>query len=209
MLKKLSLAILPLAALIVAAAPMIASAHVVVSPEKVGVGEFTTYNVAVPVEKDVPTVGLRLEIPGGLNYVQPNVKSGWKIAVKESGTGEEATVTEINWTGGNIPSGQREQFLFAAQSPKEATSLNWKAYQTYADGTVVSWDQKPTGKEGDGSKPYSITEVVNDLASDTATPKNDGTSNDDSNDVNGIVALSLSVVALLVSIGSLLFLKKK
>ena len=85
-----------------------AFAHVVVKPNAVGVGAFQTFTVGVPNEKDNPTVGVRLVIPEGMKFVSPNVKPGWTIDVKKTGDGENAVVTEINWTGGSIPAGQRD-----------------------------------------------------------------------------------------------------
>jgi uncharacterized protein YcnI len=154
-------------------------AHVVVRPAEVGVAAFQTFTVGVPNEKDQATVGLRLVIPEGLNHVSPNVKPGWTIQTKKEASGEtdgehsgEEMVTEISWTGGSIPAGMRDDFLFSAQAPAEETSLVWKAYQTYQDGTVVEWDlgkgdEQPKDEEGnpDFSKkgPASLTKVVNDL----------------------------------------------
>src|SRR4029078_6241590 len=96
-----------------------ASAHVVVKPNEVGAAAFQTFTVGVPVEKESPTVGLRLVIPEGVKYVSPNVKPGWKIDIKKQGEGEDAVVTEITWTGGEIPSGQRDDFVFSAQAPSD------------------------------------------------------------------------------------------
>jgi uncharacterized protein YcnI len=144
-----------------------ASAHVVVKPSEVNVATFQSFSIGVPVEKDMPTVGVRLVLPQGLSYVTPNVKSGWKIAIKKDGE----SVTEINWTGGSIPTGQRDDFTFSAKVPATETSLQWKAYQTYQDGTVISWDADPSAqsKNADGkddfskSGPFSTTQVINDL----------------------------------------------
>jgi uncharacterized protein YcnI len=169
----------------------LASAHVVVKPSQVGIGAFQTFSTGVPVEKPVPTIGLRLLIPAGLEYVTPNVKPGWKISIKKAST----TVTEIEWTGGTIPAGQRDEFVFSARVPKMATSLAWKAYQTYADGTVVSWDQDPASSTAEELKPYSITKVVDDL-----TPASSMKAGEHSKSsfavVLSIVSLALSLVAL-------------
>jgi uncharacterized protein YcnI len=145
-------------------------AHVVVKPAEVGVGAFQTFTIGVPTEKDNPTVGLRLVIPEGLDYVMPNVKPGWTIETKKTGEGEDAKVTEINWTGGSIPAGQRDEFIFSAKVPAKETSVKWKAYQTYEDGTVVSWDQEPSKKMAEeGTKgPYSQTQVIDDIKKETA-----------------------------------------
>ncbi len=206
MISMRSIVVLPLAAIIVAAAPLMASAHISVTPDEVNVGEYPTFSVNVPVEKGVATTDVRLVVPDGLNYVQPNVKAGWKISTKKSGKGLEATVTEIRWSGGSIPAEQREQFLFAAQAPEMATELNWKAYQTYADGTVVAWNEEPTDEEAEGSKPYSVTKVTNDL-SDSTDARATGAPVE-SSDMNGTLGLIAGVIAIVISVGAILFRKK-
>src|SRR5882762_2161811 len=108
-----------------------AFAHVVVKPATVGTAAFQTFTMGVPNEKDSPTIAVRLIIPEGLKYVSPNVKSGWTIDVKKNGTGEDAKVTEIDWTSGSIPAGQRDDFIFSAQVPSKETTLKWDAYQIY------------------------------------------------------------------------------
>lgn len=148
------------------------SAHVVVKPASVNVSEFTTFAIGVPVEREQSTVGIRLVVPEGLVYVTPNVKQGWVVTTKKEGEGEASHVVEISWANGEIPQGQRDEFVFSAKVPSTESELHWKAYQTYKDGSVVSWDLNPkdpqpkdsTGKS-DFSKngPYSITKVVNDL----------------------------------------------
>jgi len=149
-----------------------AFAHVVVKPSEVGVAVFQTFTVGVPNEKDSPTVALRLLIPDGLKSVTPNVKPGWKIDVKKTGDGEAAKATEIDWTSGSIPVGERDEFVFSAQVPSSEATLAWQAYQTYQDGKVVSWDQQSNANMSDderekmektGIGPYSETKVINDL----------------------------------------------
>lgn len=173
------------------------SAHVVVRPKEVLTASFQTFTMGVPNEKDIPTTGVRLVIPDGLNYVSPNVKPGWRIEIKKSGEGEEAKVTEIIWTGGSIPVGQRDDFLFSAQVPSIETNMQWKAYQTYSDGTVVAWDQETTGgshdSEDPNAGPYSETQIVDHLSSSTpelTEPKQD------SGKALSIVAMGLSAVAI-------------
>lgn len=184
------------------------SAHVVVKPAQVGIGSFQTFTMGVPVEKDIPTTGLRLVIPEGLNYVTPNVKQGWKIEVKKTGTGEDAKVIEITWTGGSIPAGQRDEFLFSAKVPATETSLNWKAYQTYSDGMVVAWDHDPAAAKSDDDEslpPYSVTKVINDLVVTSApmTPQMDesqGRTHQKTDTAVAYVALALGAVALALSL---------
>jgi len=169
-----------------------ASAHVIVTPSSVGVASFQTFSVSVPTEKDVPTVSLKLVMPDGLNEVVPTVKQGWQITTKKNGD----QITEIDWTGGSIPVGLRDDFTFNAQAPPNPTQLHWKAYQTYADGSVVSWDAKPNGSDdATGNQgPYSITEVVNDL-----TPAKTAASNSNGPYILSTAALALAIVALVKS----------
>jgi len=144
--------------------------------------------------------------------VSPNVKPGWEINVKKEGDGEDAKVTEIDWTGGSIPSGQRDDFLFSAQVPADTTTLQWKAYQTYADGTQVSWDQKPQANMSDddreamekkGLGPYSETKIVNDLKNQAMTDKNSMDKSNPKKDFAtqfSMIAFALSAVALMVAL---------
>lgn len=185
------------------------SAHVTVKPNEVGVATFQTFTIGVPVEQDIPTTEVRLIIPDGVNYVTPNVKPGWTIDVKKSGENEEAKVTEIVWTGGEIPAGQRDEFLFSAQTPATEGTIPWKAYQTYADGTVVAWDTNPKSitqhsEEDEGDEdhetmhPYSETKVINDLKKTSASIQHTAPFPDTNHNAGmiALVALALAAVSL-------------
>ena len=188
---------------VLAAASMLAlsataSAHVIVTPDHADVGQELVFNVSVPNERDTAVTSVRLDIPSGVDEVTPTVIPGWDIAT--SGSGDN--ITAITWTG-SIPVGQRQDFSFGAQAPASATQLDWKAYQTYADGTVVHWDQKPAGSDDatGNAGPYSVTKVVDDL---NTTP---ATTTASSNEAN--LALVISAAALVLSIGGLFLLRKR
>lgn len=170
MKKKLLTGLVVLSGLFMSAVP--AFAHVKVSPDTVGVAASQLFTVNVPNEKDNPTTSLRLVVPEGLESVMPIATAGWSIDVKKSGDGEDAKVTEITWSGGTIPSGQRGLFQFQATAPADETTLHWRNYQTYQDGSVVSWDQdvnpdmtdeQKEEMEKTGKGPDSETKIVNDL----------------------------------------------
>jgi uncharacterized protein YcnI len=180
----------------------LALAHVVVRPAEVAIGAFQTFTVGVPTEKDNPTVALRVAIPDEIKLVTPNVKPGWTIEVKKSGENADAKVTEIIWTGGSIPAGQRDEFLFSAQVPAKEANLVWQAYQTYENGEVVSWDQESNeAKHEERSEtkgPYSQTKVINDLKNaKTETPTD-----------NNALPLSITALALAAVSLALQFRKK-
>jgi uncharacterized protein YcnI len=164
------------------------SAHVVVKPSEAGIGTFQTFTISVPSEKNISTYRLRLVVPEGLTFVTPNVKPGWFITEKKNGD----VVTEIQWTGSRIPPGQRDEFVFSAKVPAEPTTLQWKAYQTYTDGSVISWDVDPSTNPTDFTKsgPYSTTTIINDLNQKKPTSQNTFTF------PLSIAAFALSVIAL-------------
>lgn len=139
-----------------------ALAHVIVTPNQVGIGKTQLFDISVPNEEDNPTTELRLVIPDGVKDVVPTIVPSWTITTKTDGNGN---VTEINWTNGSIPAGQRADFTFKAQVPAQTGVLKWKAYQSYENGQVKSWDQDPVpGKQEDDSlTPYSQTQVIDDL----------------------------------------------
>jgi len=179
-----------------------ALAHVIVYPSVVGIAKEQIFDMSVPTEKDNPTIGIKLMIPAWIHGdVVPNIKPGWTINVVKQGD----TVAEIDWTGGTIPPGQRDDFYFQAQAPASEVTLKWKAYQTYQDGSVVAWDHNPTANPEDDSAPppYSTTKVINDL---TANLNNPTTSS-----ANNLPALVISIVAILISSLTLVvvLLKKK
>lgn len=201
MLKKLNTIATSIAML--ATSVSLASAHVTVSPDKVGVGVRQDFSVGVPVEKDIPTTSVRLVIPDGLEGVTPYVKPGWEIDMEKTGEGEETKVTEITWSGGSIPTGLRDAFVFRAQVPAKETTLTWKAYQTYEDGTVVSWDQEAESESHDDEEsedkgPYSQTKVLDDL---TETEKKEADT--------PLLASGFAVLVSLIAIGVVLRNKKK
>ena len=182
------------------ALPAIAFAHVIVTPSQAAVGASTMFNVSVPNEKQVAVTSVKLDVPKGVENASPDELAGWNITAARDANDN---VTSITWTG-TIPTGQRADFTFKAQAPAKAGDLDWKAYQTYADGSVVNWNQNPAtnGKAvKDTAGPYSITKVVNDLTPDSSNSRG-------SNSRTATLALVFGIAALILSLGGL-FLRRK
>lgn len=185
-----------------------ASAHVVVRPGDVKTGVYQTFTVSVPVEKDNPTIKVKLDIPEGLASVTPTVKPGWIIQTDKRGQGEDAVITAITWTGGEIGVGYRDEFTFSAKTPDQMTDLQWKAYQTYQDGTIMSWDQQPDieEKEGSASGPFSVTKVAAASAQDMALKSADSKASDAQQAASnalyaGIAGIVLALIAIGIAVG--------
>lgn len=215
---KKTILILPILSLLVTAS--VVSAHVTVNPREVGMGKYQTFTVSVPSEKDLPTTGVRLVIPEGLEHVSPTVKPGWSIRLVtgEASMGGEhgdAAVKEIIWTGGSIPGHYRDDFSFSAKVPASETTLLWRAYQTYRDGTVVEWalgpnEEQPKNAEGapdfSAKGPASITKVINDLA----PTRQSANQNLMPKPVKGVGdSMILSILAVLISTFSLYIAYRK
>ncbi len=197
-----------------------ALAHVTVKPAQVGVAAYQTFTAGVPNEKDIPTTGLRVVIPEGMTSVMPIVKPGWTISTKTVKVGDKENVSEIIWSGGSIPAGQRDEFGFSAKSPASEATVQWKTYQTYSNGVIVAWDQSPeelkkaeeakAGSNGEQKEeehavgPYSETKVVNDLTGAIDTIAQPQTSSSDS------VSQLMAGIAMIASFAALAIgLKKK
>lgn len=200
-----------LLAFLVSAVP--AFAHVAVKPAQVGIAQYNDFVVSVPNEEATPTIQIRLVIPEGLKSVTPNAKPGWNIQVKKTGEGDAERVSEVVWSGGSIPVGQRDQFVFSAQTPAKETTIVWKAYQTYGDGDTVAWENDPAtikpmanGEDDHNApRPYSSTKVINDLAvsvTPTAKTNENASTKKSSFDASFVISLvSLALSAYAVSLG--------
>jgi len=200
-------------------------AHAVVKPNTVGIGSFTDFSLGVPAEKNANTTSVRLMLPPGLGSISPVVKPGWQVQIKngpvpagvsvqpdDDGNLPATIPTEIDWTSGSIPSGQKDYFQFSAQVPSKETELDWKVTQIYSDGSTVSWslgpsDPQPKDSAGktDTSKfgPYSKTMVINDLkpsANPTTTQSVTGVENNGRSTIFSLVASGLSAAALGLSL---------
>jgi uncharacterized protein YcnI len=140
-------------ALVLSLIPSIVFAHSTVSPSTTATSKYETFTLSVPTEKEIPTVGIRIVVPAGVDRFTPFVKAGWTINTIKDANGN---VTEVSWTGGSIPADQKDVFQFTARTAALDTTLVWKVYQSYQGGEIVAWDQQP----GEGVEtPYSVTEV--------------------------------------------------
>jgi uncharacterized protein YcnI len=174
-------------------------AHVVVKPETAKPASYQTFTVAVPNEKDIPTIKVRLVLPEGIESVSVTNKIGWTANILKEG----AKAKEIEWSGGVIAKDFRDEFSFSTKTPAKEGELPWKAYQTYQDGTVVNWDQAPTSDHGDEKKesgektfPYSKTSITTSEESHSTASSN----------LQSILLWVVSLVALLVS--AIAYMKK-
>lgn len=120
--------------------PAVALGHARVSPAVALAGELQLFSLAVPTEKSgVTTSKIVLTVPSGFgidSFVPP--PHGWKQQVKQTGSGDNAIVERVTWTGGHTPTGEDSLFQFLAQ-PAAAQTYTFQVQQTYSDGSIVNW----------------------------------------------------------------------
>jgi uncharacterized protein YcnI len=173
-----------LVALVAASA---ASAHARVSPAVSLSKELQLYSLAVPTEKaGVRTTKVVLTVPQGFSIDSFVPSPGWRRLVQSTGSGEEAVIQQVTWSGDSTPTGEDSLFQFLAQ-PSESKTYTFTVRQTYSDGSVVDWNGSDSSES-----PAPTIEAKSSLGGG-------GTS------TLTIVALVLAVVGVVLGAAALLF----
>jgi len=177
-------ALVVLAALAITAA---ASAHASVSPGVVSAKELEVFTLAVPTEKaNATTTTIEFTPPKGFNIDSFFPSPGWKRSVQTTGSGEEAVVQKVIWSGGKTPTGEDSAFSFLAGTSGSGT-YTFAVRQTYSDNSIVDW----SGPESSDS-PAPTIKAVSTLGGGGGSTTLD------------IVAIALAAVALILAGAGLL-----
>jgi len=122
-------------------------AHARISPVVVEAKQLQLFSLAVPTEKDnLTTTKIELTVPQGFGIDSFVPTPGWKREVQQTGSGENAVIQKLIWTGGSVPTEEDSLFQFLA-SPSSSKTYTFAVRQTYSDGSVVDW----TGPESSDS----------------------------------------------------------
>lgn len=132
-------------------------AHVVVTPRESAPGAEQVYTVRVPVEGTVASTSVELEVPAGLHVMQVPSGEGFTVDVRK----DYDRIVSITWKKEIKPKEPAAQFSFTAHNPPSG-ALQWKAHQTFADGSVRHWVAERGAKTPDGkpADPASVTTIV-------------------------------------------------
>lgn len=133
-------------------------AHVVVTPRESAPAAEQMYTLRVPTEGTVATASVELEIPATLHVTQVTQGEGYTFDVRKDGD----RIVAITWKREIAPKAFA-LFTFTAHNPASG-SLQWKAHQTFADGSVRHWIGEPGTKE-----PASVTRIVSKEAAPAAS----------------------------------------
>jgi uncharacterized protein YcnI len=172
-----------LTALVVTSAAM---AHAKAAPPVIQKGTDNVFTVAVPTESETATTtAVELTVPEGFGIDAVMPAPGWEISTQKTGSGENADITKITWSGGNLPSEEATSFEFVGGADS-AKNYTFAVRQTYSDGKVVDW----SGPESSDT-PAPVVEAKSSLGGG-------GTS------IVTWIALVLGAVALVIGLVALL-----
>jgi uncharacterized protein YcnI len=161
-----------------------ASAHAEVSPDVVKAKALQLFTLAVPTEKEnAQTTEIEFTPPSGFGIDSFVPSPGWKRNVQSTGSGEEAVVQKVTWTGGKVPTGEDAFFQLLA-STNASKTYTFKVRQTYSDGSVVDW----SGPESSDT-PAPTVEAKSSLGGGSSTL--------------AIIALAVAVLAAVLAAASL------
>ena len=183
--RRLAFGIVTLGALALAGG---ASAHALMSPPVAKAKAAQQFTLSVPTEKeDATTTKIELTVPDGfsIDSFEP-APVPWRQQVQSTGSGEDAVVTKVTWSGGRTPTGEDAVFRFNGSASKSKTYL-FDVRQTYSDGSIVDWSAPSESSD----TPAPRVEALSGFASG-------GTS------VLTIVALVLGALGLVVGLVALL-----
>ncbi len=129
-----------------------ALAHVGLQPRRgISGTRHVAFAVRAPVEKDIPTVELKILIPpewkeAGGQVDRVELDPLWDVSIERD---EDDWIKSVTWSGAEAPDFSFIQFNVIITLPKLAGMQQIKAYQKYSDGSVVAWveDRNEEGAE--------------------------------------------------------------
>ena len=114
-------------------------AHARISPVVVESKQLQLFSLAVPTEKEkLTTTKIELTVPQGFGIDSFVPSPGWTRQVQQTGSGEDAVIQKVTWSGGKVPTEEDSLFQFLA-SPSSSKTYTFQVRQTYSDGSVVDW----------------------------------------------------------------------
>jgi len=155
-----------LAAGLVLAAPLAASAHVTVTPDAPAAGGYDVLTFAFSHGCDgSPTTALAIDIPDGLDSVSPTVQPGWTIDVERDES--DGLVSRVTYTAADpVPNDLRATVVLGVKYADDAAdTLAFPVEQVCEDG-AVSWSEIAA----DGEDPHALDHPAPTVALGAAAP---------------------------------------
>ena len=116
-----------------------AFAHAELSPPVVQSKSGQLFTLAVPTEEEAATTTtVEMTPPPGFAIDSFAPSPGWKRQVQQTGSGEEAVIQKVMWSGGHVPTDEDAVFQFLA-TPTSSKTYSFQVRQTYSNGKIVNW----------------------------------------------------------------------
>jgi uncharacterized protein YcnI len=131
--------------------PVVADAHVSITPRQSTTGATEKYTVRIPTEGKVATTAAELDVPEGVIVETLQAPAGWKYEVKRA----DDRIVSIVWQA-DVKPGEFIEVAFVARNPRAGTRIVWKLRQRFADGTVTDWTTAPNGQ----TRPTAVTDLA-------------------------------------------------
>jgi uncharacterized protein YcnI len=188
-----------------------AFAHVEISRDgAVGANGMVAATLHVP--NEMPTAGtvkIELVFPASpkLTTAQAGAVNGWTATVQKNAAGD---VIGITWTGGPLTGTQEIQLpLTVGAVPGSANAIDFKALQTYDDGTVVRWIEPTPAGGQEPAHPAPVLVVRGSAAGHNVAAGAGNTSgskshSDDGISTGAIIAIVVGIVIVLAVLGFIL-----
>jgi uncharacterized protein len=160
--------------------------------------------LSVPNESNTnATKTIELVFPASPKLVTATAENanGFTATVNKDAAGD---VTSITWTGGEITGDDEVEFpITLGDFPKDTETVDFKALQTYDDGTVVRWIEPTPASGEEPEHPAPVLYVKGEPAHEdeggaaATTGHSDGDSHDDGMSTGAIVAIVLGVIIVI------------
>jgi uncharacterized protein YcnI len=154
----------------------IAFAHITLENQQAPVGASYKAVLRVPHGcEGSATVAVRVRIPDGFIEVKPMPKAGWKLDVSRGkyqkpagmhGTKVTEGVTEIDWSGGNLPDAYYDEFVLTGYIADEAPAgetMYFPVVQECEKG-INRWIETPSAgtpaNQGEAAEPAAALKLL-------------------------------------------------
>ena len=162
-----------------------AAAHSTISPPVAKAKTLQQFTLEVQAEKEsARTTRVEVSFPDGFNVETFPATPGWKRSEVRQGSGEEAPVQRVIWSGSEKSAREDPVFHFTATLDSDKT-YGVRVRQLYSDGSIVDW----AGAEG-SEQPAAIVEGVSSFRGGNSP-------------ILALVALALAGLALIIGVASL------
>lgn len=184
-------------------------AHVSVSaPGATRGGSNQVITFRVPVEKDVPTVGLTVALPTSTPIAPVHLLPlpGWTHAEKTIQLARDGglarVVSQITWTAhnGGLRPGEFGEFTIIAGQLPDVARLRFPALQTYADGSVVRWNEHAAPGTPEPANPAPVLELP---AGDAGAQRDAVPTPASAKDADTTAPTVLAIIAIVVAAAAL------